>query len=184
VISERGKAAKNNTPEGASSILAQYGGSGYPTVRARQWVLPSSEEASGTVTLVTGWALIGVIVRSKMDMDKSMWNSGHTNWFYRTDGAIWESCGRGPGSGYTDWDDIGKMGPSWQKIRRCNRRLRVGLREVKDGDTITVDLKDGILSFKVNDTVQPHSIDLTDLPVDTQVTLAVSLYHGDKVRLT
>merc|ERR1711964_547709 len=63
VISERGTAAENNAvvPEGEAHA---YRPDIYHTVRARQWVLPSSEDVSGTVTLVSGVALVGVIVRS------------------------------------------------------------------------------------------------------------------------
>jgi len=54
-----------------------------------------------------------------------------------------------------------------------------GNRDAKNGDSITVDLKEGILTFKLNGEPQGEPIDLRlQLPEDALIAMAVTITTG------
>lgn len=155
-ITEGGKAAGRTTE-----------GYGWSTARAAEWV-SSSGRASGTLTwLCDGGELeiytgVGIILRGQRDMGEGMWSSG-TSWYYI------------PCSG-----SIHKASPHRSPGVHNEFILQEGLAKINTGDKITVVVKDGQLSFEVNGTTQGTPV---DLPEDTEVTMAVSLWREARVRL-
>lgn len=135
------------------------------TVRAARWV-PSSGSATGTVTQLGGgrWVTahqegvicVGIILRGQRNMNTYIGCSG-TSWFYHRHGLILDFVN---GSG---------------------RQLQNTLAMVNVGDTVTVVVNDGQLSFEVNGALQGIPV---DLPANIEVAMAVSLGEGAKVRLT
>merc|ERR1711964_712614 len=125
----------------------------WSTARAAGWV-SSSASASGTVTSfarllgepLRDWLMdVGVILRGQRDMDRQdrhMSSSGSCL-FYR-DGCIRKGANGG------------------------HSAIQEGLQRLNRGDKVTVVVKDGQVSFKVNGVVQGTPI---DLPADTEVTM-------------
>merc|ERR1711964_480478 len=145
----------------------------WATARAAGWISTSSGCASGTATLLNEsdeewrqnpwWGSFGVILRGQRDMNDSVMDSG-TSWVYHGQGMIVFA---------TD----GTLPLSHQQ--GC-------LAKINAGDSVTVTVEDGKLSFAVNGVAQGTPI---DLPADTEVAMAVSA-GGDspseagKVRLS
>jgi len=142
----------------------------YSTAQAVGWISTSSGCASGTATLLnflttsrqdSWWGSFGVILREQRDMNDPVMDSG-TSWTYHGQGMI-----------------IFAIDGSVGSQQGC-------LAKINAGDSVTVTVEDGKLSFAVNGVAQGTPI---DLPADTEVAMAVSA-GGDspseagKVRLS
>merc|ERR1711964_950106 len=109
----------------------------------------------GTVTKATALegVHVGIIVRGQNNMNLPIWCLG-ASWCYDEDGMIW-TTGSDPS-------------------------IQSGLETITAGDRVTVVVNDGKLTFAVNGAAQGTPI---ELPAGTEVSMAVSLSLGNKVRL-
>jgi len=124
------------------------------TTCAKQWI-SSSGRAIGTIQVLSDQVVwVGIITQdqhAQWDMNGRLdfgCPDGGSCWFYNNlEGSICQFWG-------------GSFSLFWKSLQ-----------EVKKGDTITVAMKDGQLTFKVNGVPQGAPI---DLPPDTKVKMAVS----------